>query len=412
MGLSGPVGLALAAVFLNGLPFGVLTVLYPLYLHSAGIDAGTIGQYLSLISLVGVVVLLIAGPIADHIGRRPVLLAGSFLTAAGSFTLAAGTDARLLLLGGILGTGGLTGGLGKAFINSSFNPFLAALAGEKHTTQALTGAEFAWASSAALGALAAGAPAVLPAMIPIREAVATRLLFWLCGTAALAALLLFLKLEEPLQVSDRGQPAFARLLREGRLPLFRLALLLGLHGAGAGAIALLPLWFTLRFQAGAGPIAFWFAVAQFMSLICVPTVPGLVRRYGLTKSAAILGLLASVCVGLIGTVSTFVAAAFLYVGRSIFSGMLWPAQHALVQHSVGPGIRATATSAALGAWTAGTMVFTLIAGMLLSAGSLVLVLELAAALFAMSSVMIWLSPDGIERGERDELRVEHARPGR
>jgi MFS family permease len=386
-----PVLLTLGSVFLNAIPMGVLTVFYPLYLFHLGIGAAVIGRNLSLIGFIGGVVLLAAGPVADHVGRRPILLAGSALTAAGSFTLAASTSSWALLLGGLLGSAGLTGGIGRAFINASTNPFLTALAGDVRATSVLAGAEFAWTSASAVGALMAAGPTVLTAVAGLGEVSAARLLFCLCGLSALGGLLLLGRVRESWDRIPGARAEFSRLLRQEWRPLLRLALILGLHGAGVGVLTLLPLWFALRFGVGTGSIAVWFAVAPLASLACIPAVPVMVRRYGIAKCAAVFGLLASACVALMALATTVALAAILYVGRSIFNGMLWPAQHALVQQSVAPAIRATATSAAMGSWALGTTLSALLTGDLLSRGRLVLTLEVGAVLFAGSSVVALLS---------------------
>jgi MFS family permease len=386
-----PVWKIIGSVFLNGIPMGVLTVFYPLHLHSLGIDAVVIGRNLSLIGLSGGAVLLAAGPAADHLGRRPILLAGSLLTAVGSFVLAVASGPWGLLLGGLLGGAGLVGGIGRALVNAATNPLLAAMAGEERTAAALAGAELAWVTSAAAGALLAGGPAMLTALTGLDEVGAARLLFLVCGVVATAALFLLWSVREPARQLGGDRAAFGRLVRQDRLSLVRLALALGLHGGGVGVLSLLPLWFALRFGVGTGPIAAWFAAAQLASLACIPVVPWILQRHGTARCAALLGLLASACVGLMGLASTAVLAALLYAGRSVFNGMLWPAQHALVQQEVAPAIRATATSAAMGSWTLGTTLFALLSGNLLAQGSLVLTLEMGAVLFAGSSAVIHLS---------------------
>jgi MFS family permease len=386
-----PVLKIIGSVFLNGIPMGALTVFYPLHLHSLGIDAVVIGRNLSLIGLTGGAVLLAAGPAADHIGRRPILLAGSLLTAIGSFVLAVASGPWGLLLGGLLGGAGLVGGIGRALVNATTNPLLAAIAGEKKTTAVLAGAELAWVTSAAAGALLAGGPAALMALTTIDEVWAARALFLLCGIVATAGLVLLWSVREPGKQLGGDRIAFGRLVRQDGFSLVRLALALGLHGAGVGVLTLLPLWFALRFGVGTGPIAAWFAAAQLASMACIPIVPRILQRYGTARCAALFGLLASACVGLMALASTVVLAALLYAGRSIFNGMLWPAQHALVQQDVAPAIRATATSAAMGSWTLGTTLFALLSGDLLARGSLVLTLEMGAALFAGSSAVIHFS---------------------
>jgi predicted MFS family arabinose efflux permease len=229
------------------------------------------------------------------------------------------------------------------------------------------------------------------ALTTIDEVWAARALFLLCGIVATAGLVLLWSVREPGKQLGGDRIAFGRLVRQDGFSLVRLALALGLHGAGVGVLTLLPLWFALRFGVGTGPIAAWFAAAQLASMACIPIVPRILQRYGTARCAALFGLLASACVGLMALASTVVLAALLYAGRSIFNGMLWPAQHALVQQDVAPAIRATATSAAMGSWTLGTTLFALLSGDLLARGSLVLTLEMGAALFAGSSAVIHFS---------------------
>src|SRR5437588_5493001 len=77
---------------------GAATPLYGVYQHEWGFSATTLTEVFSVYALVLLVTLLLLGSLSDHLGRRPLILAGLAVGAAscGVFLAATGVSALYL----------------------------------------------------------------------------------------------------------------------------------------------------------------------------------------------------------------------------------------------------------------------------------------------------------------------------
>src|SRR5438067_9789016 len=141
--------------------YGALSVILVFYLTGIGLGASQIGLLLTLILLGDTVVSLVLTTQADHIGRRRMLIIGSFLMAGAGLAFACTSDFLFLVISGTIGVVSPSG--------NEVGPFLsieqAALA---HVVSASTRTTaFAWYTltgsfATAIGSLCGG---VLPSVV-------------------------------------------------------------------------------------------------------------------------------------------------------------------------------------------------------------------------------------------------------
>src|SRR5579871_1696634 len=133
--------LLLLSGLVGALPFGVLQVFYPLYLHGLGIHAVVIGSLFTVVGLSAALLTFAIGPLADRFGRRRFLLAGTALPLLGFAIFALTTERWWLVAASLLSIVGFTGGLSGALVTATFFPLLSDTVSPQRRTTTLSWAE-------------------------------------------------------------------------------------------------------------------------------------------------------------------------------------------------------------------------------------------------------------------------------
>jgi len=266
--------LMLASMFCGSLPVGLLLVFLPLYLHDLGVNPALIGSVFTLAGIGASVLMMVVGPLADRLGRRPFLLAGTALPMLGFLIFASTTNTAWLVAAGVLGGVGFAGGLGSGLIEATFIPALSTTVDARRRTTLMSLLEISWTVAIGAGASLAGLPALLARARGVAAFDADRLLFVLCLLCAAAATALLLPVRADVVPRTYRRPAPSApatpAVSPARLPralVLKLAVFFGLQGAGLGLVVqLLPLVFALRFHATAAAVAPWFSLSQVAGL--------------------------------------------------------------------------------------------------------------------------------------------------
>lgn len=411
--------LMLSSLFLSSLPVGLLMVFFPLYLRDLGLRPLFIGGVLTAAGVGASVLLFAIGPLADRFGRRPFLLAGTVFPALAFVIYLATTDVPWLVAASMIGGVGFSGGLGSALTQATFDPMLAGTVEPRLRTTVLSGAEIAWSLALAAGALLSAIPSWLVRAHVAAPLAADRTVFLLGLLAIVAGTALLLPVRErgheqpaqPLQTPPPShqstpqkpahwpalqkpshQSAPQKTIREALPLVLKLAVFLALQGAGLGLVVqLLPLWFTLRFHAGAAAIAPWFALAQGAGIPLVLFVPWLARRLGVARVIVLVAATSTLMLAGVPLAPVLPLAGICYVARSALVSMQWPAQISFLQGAVDPRLRGTASSVALSCWSLANALFPVLAGYLLGRGLLVWPIALGALCYAAAALWFFLA---------------------
>ncbi len=389
--------LLLVSSFLGSVPIGLLLVFFPLYLHDLGLRTLLIGGIFTAAGVGSSALLLAIGPLADRLGRRGFLIAGTALPALGFALFASTTDVGWLVVASMLGGVGFSGGLGGALTTATFNPLLAGTVPPRDRTAVMSWGEAVWTSATACGALLAGLPGVLVRARLTSALVADRAVFIGCalltGGAALAL----------LPVRDRSARAAGDEPHAVAMPhahqarprmdwafVLRLAVFFALQGAGLGLVVqLLPLWFTLRFGAASTAIAPWFAASQIAGLALIPFVPALARRLGVAGVVLLAVVVSTVLLVGVPLAPVLPVAGLFYVLRTGVVSMQWPAQLSFLQGAVDPRQRGVATSVSLGCWSVAMAVLPALAGYFLDRRLLLWPLLLGIGCYAAAALWFY-----------------------
>jgi len=190
--LSRPVGFAVAGLAMTGLMAGAAapSPLYPVYQHLWGFSPFTLTVVFAVYVVALLATLLTIGSLADHVGRRPMLIGGLVLLAVAMVVFATASGVPGLLFARIVqgvATGAITGAVSALILD---------LQPGAHVGSVVTGA--APGIGLALGAALAGAL--------VQHAPAPReLVFWLMLACYLVlAVAVFFVPEQPRARSDRA----------------------------------------------------------------------------------------------------------------------------------------------------------------------------------------------------------------
>jgi MFS family permease len=378
---------------LNSLPWGFTLVVLPIYLNEIGFSAQVIGAVTSVSSVANTIALIPFAFAADQYGRKPFVLAG-FLLATPAFLLFAFTrDLNALLLASALGGVGLAGGFSSAVWTPAWTALLADKSHERRT------GAFAWSQGIWALALTVGsAMSVIPFLLRINFGVGfgasyTYAFLLLAGFAVFSGLVLLPVRETP---SKHVKPVSSRewfRLRSGS-QIAKFSVTVGMVGFGSGlAVQLLSLWFNKMYGASDTALGPWFGAAEATSLVVVPFIPRLTRKFGSPTTVLLTQGLSSGLLAVMILAPTYQFAAALYVVRNFLMNIAWPIQQSYLMGTVTPEERASASAITYTVWGVGSSVSPLLAGYLLNGTSFISIsapLSLGGAIYLGSAVAFYL----------------------
>jgi MFS family permease len=362
--------LLLAGMGLNSLPFGYTLVVLPIYLHDIGFSAESIGAIAAVSAIANTIGLVPFAIAADRYGRRKFVVGGC-LSATLAYVLFAFThDMNILLLASAIGGVGIAGGLGAAI----WTPAWTALLAEKASPEARTSA-FAWGQGVWTVALTSGsAMSVLPTLLQtnfqVRNVESYQFTFVIFAFIAIISGLVLLPVPEDKASSTNIHETVSILPRKSLKQILKFSTTFGLVGFGSGlAVQLLSLWFYKVYGADEALSGPWFAAAEFTSLIIVPIIPALTRRFGSSKSVLGTQGISAIFLASMIFAPTYQIAGLLFVIRNFFMNISWPIQQSYLMGTVTVQERASASAITSTVWGVGGSIGPILAGYFLNQSS-------------------------------------------
>jgi MFS family permease len=318
---------------LRSLSTSFLTVIFPLYLVAQGYRAAQLGWVLALSTVVSLALVAAVGLVADHAGRKPVLMGLSLLSAVGAALMAVNPATWAVVIASGLGGVGRGGGAGSGGawgpVFPAEQPLVANSVEGQNRTAAYGMLSFIGVLAGAVGSLVATAPSWLGGL-GYTEVEAYRLLFWLGALLGVGMTLATLPIREP--VKPRDMPASTTEAPIGLKQLLgRLGVTNALNGLGFGFLGpLLTYWFYRRFGVGPGELGIMYTLVNLASAVPYLMSSRLTARLGavrtviITRSIGLVGLLA------MAVVPNFWAAGALYMVRMGFNSLGMPARQSFI----------------------------------------------------------------------------------
>jgi MFS family permease len=321
---------------------GYTSLLLPYYLTLLGFDALEVGIIITATLLGAGAMTLGVGLVAHRYRARSLLMAASLLLIVASAALTRATDFWPLLVIAALGV--LNPAAGDV---TAFAPLEHSMLARSVTPQSRT-ALFArysliGALVGALGAQAAGIPALLGAWLGLELKTAVQAMFLAYGALGVASLLLYRTLSPAIEAPRIEQAAP---LHKSKKTVYTLAALFSLDAFGGGFAvqALIALWLFQRFElsiAVASTIFFWTNMLAAVSFLVAAKIA---ERFGLVNTMVFTHLPANLFLILVPLMPTLPLAILFLCLRSALSQMDVPVRSSYVMAVVSPEERAAAAS--------------------------------------------------------------------
>jgi MFS family permease len=350
--------------------YGLLSVIFALYLAEVGLSQQAIGLMLTLTLVGDAAISLGITTRADRLGRRRMLLVGAGLMVFGG--LVCGLTSHVLLLGvaAFLGTLSPSGG--------EVGPFLsieqAAL--PQTTSDAARTQVFAWynlvgACAAALGALSGGVVAQVLQHAWLTPLASYRVL--LLAYAGLGAVLglLFTRLspavEVPMGISVPATNAVG--LHRSRRVVYQLAALFMLDSFAGGLVvqSLVAYWFHWRFGVDLAMLGSIFFGAQLLAGLSALAAARCAAAIGLLNTMVVTHLPSNLFLMLVPLMPTLPLAMTMLLLRFSLSQMDVPTRQSYTMAIVDPDERSAAAGVTAVARTLASACAPVVTGALLSA---------------------------------------------
>lgn len=321
---------------------GYISLLLPYYLTLLGFDAFDVGVIITATLFGAGGMTLTAGLIAHRYRSRSLLMAGSVLLVAVALMLAHATDFWPLLI--IAAFGMLNPASGDVTV---FAPLEQSMLARSVIPQSRT-ALFArysvvGALVGALGAQAAGIPALFGTWLGLEHRSAVQMMFLAYALLGICNLLLYRSLSPRM---DAPPSAHRAPLQQSRRTVYKLAALFSIDAFGGGFAvqSLIALWLFHRFDlsiAAASTIFFWTNILAAISFLVAARIAA---RIGLINTMVFTHLPANVFLILVPLMPTLPLAILFLCLRSALSQMDVPTRSSYVMAVVSPEERAAAAS--------------------------------------------------------------------
>jgi MFS family permease len=406
---------------LRSLAYGLLAVILGVWLSGEGFSPAAIGVLIT-VSLVGDMVgTYVIGLFADAWGRRRTLALLSLLMAATGVVFGLVSSYPVLLVAAFFGTLGTSASETAPFLPID-QAMIAQVTLSEHRTALFARYNLVASLSAAVGALAAGLPALLMGIgLPFASGIG--LLFGMYAVLALVVAGLSLRLSSPVEAPARP-PIEEKRLRQRLAPklhrscgiVWRLTALFSVDALAGGLVvqSLVALFFHLRFGVPLTTLSVLFFGANLLSALSFLAAVPLARRFGLLNTMVFTHLPSNVLLALVAFAPTFPVAATLLLVRQALSQMDVPTRQAYTMALVDPQERTAAASVTSLARSLGSSTSPFFSGLLLQGPLLVLGLPfvLAGALKAAYDCSLWMVFRHVRLEEEQHAPTqEPVRPG-
>jgi MFS family permease len=369
--------LLIVVMAVNGFAFSYLIIYVAAYLPQVGVPAPTVGLVLGAEGLSMAVFAIPFGLLSDRRGRKRLLVLGSLGAAPLFFVFAVTTDAAAMVAAAVLG--GVCEGTYLATVNAT----IADQTAPKNRDSAFT---LSFIVGGAGGSLGTALPFFVPAMSGLlgmkSSALHSGLLFLLGFFSLVLSLALYVILRNvPETIRARGVSWTGKSTRT----LLKFSGINSLIGLGAGfIIPLIPTWLFLKFAVPdtySGPL---LAVAGTTIGLAAIFSPRIAARIGSVRAVVLTQGLSLVFMVALAFEGNVLAAAAIYVVRTMLMNMSQPLLDSYLMGIVVPEQRGFASSVNSVIWRVPNSITTIAGGVILASGNFVLPFILAGAFYACS----------------------------
>ena len=312
-----------------------VTLFIVVYLSYLGLPLWQIGFVLTGGLLASTLFNMVAGFLADRVGRRRMLVFFGLIPVLAGVAYATMTNPYLLIPIAIVSTLGSRGGFGPT--NMLERVILAQACPDERRTRLYAIRSTLNSVAVSAGSLFAGAIVLLQNSFSLSVGASYMWMFAIYALLNLLTVALYSLLSEAAEVENPAEEA-PPLSPETRRNVWRLSLLFSVDSLGGGFVtqSLVSYWFFDRFGLGMDAIGTIFAASSLLAAVSFMLAARVSERIGLINTMVYSHLPANLMTMAIPYMPNLATSSTVYVGRSLLSQMDVPTRQSFTMAIVKP----------------------------------------------------------------------------
>jgi MFS family permease len=374
--------------------YGFVSVVLALYLAASGLSAAGVGAVLTATLAGDIFVSLWVTMVADRVGRKNMLLLGSFLMILAGLVFLLTDDPVWITIAAIIGIVSPSGGEIGPFLSIE-QAALSQLVPDSRRTRVFGWYSLAGSFATAGGALAGCWLAQWLQNIGLSGLEAYRWIMGAYAACGLALMLLFVFVSRhaevvPVAGNPEGVGKRTLGLHRSKSVVFKLSSLFALDAFAGGFVvqSMIAWWLHVRYGADEGMLGTLFFAANLLAGVSALLATRLADRIGLVRTMVFTHIPSNFLLCLVPLMPNFWLAVVMLLLRACISQMDVPARQSYTMAVVAPDERSAASGITTVARSVGAAVSPLLGGLLMASPLLCSVpFGVAGGLTIMSEVM-------------------------
>lgn len=312
-----------------------VAIFIAVYLSFLGLPLWQIGLVLTGGLLASTLFNMVAGFLADRVGRRRMLVSFGLIPVFAGVAYATITNPYLLIPIAVISTLGSRGGFGPAKMLEGV--ILAQACRDEKRTRLYAIRSTLNSVAISAGSLFAGAIVLLQNRFNLPVGTSYMWMFGIYALLNLLTVALYSMLSDAAEVENPAEEALP-LSPETRRYVLRLSLLFSIDSLGSGFVtqSLVSYWFFDRFGLGMDAIGTIFAASSLLAAFSFMLAARVSERIGLINTMVYSHLPANLMTMAIPYMPNLAASSTVYVGRSLLSQMDVPTRQSYTMAIVKP----------------------------------------------------------------------------
>ena len=311
-----------------------VSLFFAIYLNSLGLPLWQTGLVLSGGLATSTLFNLVAGYLADRMGRRRLLMFFGLMSTAAGLVFTLTNQPMILVVTAVIASMGYGGGFGAAQMLERV--ILAQCCEDEERTDL-------YAIRSTIGSLATAAGSLFTGLLVVIqswgyvESTAYRMMFGVFTVLNLIIVFLYLMLDEEAEIEEEKAVQVA-LSPETKRYAVLLSILFSMDALGGAFIgrSLAAYWFFERFGLGMDKIGMIFSASSLLAAVSFMLAARISKRIGLINTMVYSHLPANLMMAVIPYMPTLETSLFFYLGRSLLSMMDVPTRQSYTMAIVKP----------------------------------------------------------------------------
>lgn len=321
---------------------GFVSIFFVVYLSMIGLPLWQVGLVLSGGLFVSALYNLVAGFLADWIGRRKMLVLFGLISVVSGLVFAFFNNSIILVVVAVASSLGYRGGFGPAQMLERV--VMAQSCDDDKRTRLYAVRSTLGSLATAVGSVFTGFVVVLQNMWGYSELSAYHWMFAVYAGLNLVVVVLYTMLSEEAEIIEEHEEQVPLSPETKRYVIF-LSILFSIDSFGGSFItqSLVAYWFFARFNLGMDTIGLIFSASSLLSAASFMMAARISEKIGLINTMVFSHLPASVMMAGITYMPNLETSLLLYLGRSLLSQMDVPTRQSYVMAIVKPEERSRVT---------------------------------------------------------------------